>query len=54
MPLWYHTEVYSHKSRDALTHSKGSRGSSELTNSLVDEPPGTLVDFFFTLLLLSI
>lgn len=34
-----------HTLRDTLTHSKGSRGSSELTNPLVNEPAGSLVDF---------
>ena len=40
-----------HTLRDTLTHSKGSRGSSELTNPLVNEPAGSLVDFFFAVVL---
>lgn len=50
MPVWFYTEVYSHTLRHTLTHSKGSHGSSELTNPLVDEPSGSLVDFFFPVL----
>ncbi len=40
-----------HTLRDTLTHSKGSRGSSELTNPWVDESTGSLVDFVFTVIL---
>lgn len=40
-----------HTLRDTLICSKGSRGSSELTNPLVDESTGSLVNFFFTVLL---
>ena len=40
-----------HILKDTLTHSKGSRGSSELTNPLVNESTGSLVDFFFAVFL---
>lgn len=34
MPLWFHTEVYSH----TWKHTWGSHGSSELTNPFTREP----------------
>lgn len=46
MPLWFHTEVYSHTWKRAW----GSLGSSELTNPFIREPTCSLVDFFFALL----
>lgn len=44
MPLWLHTEVYSH----TWKHTWGSQGTRELTKPFIRESTCSLVDFFFT------